>query len=186
MTQTDCASLSGRRSSYEDQERVHACSHQRHQPLFQPAEAGELFRPQSAWRQSGLRAAHHSRISKVSRSHALAELCWPRQAWAAAKTPDPRQAFFVRIRAKRGHQLAAVALARKLTVLCWNLLTEDADYCWTRPALIASKRRTIELKPSRECRSGRETNRTPCSEAALLSAADREAHSASKVLWVVT
>jgi transposase len=27
-------------------------------------------------------------------------------------------AFFVRIRAKRGHQIAAVAVARKLTVLC--------------------------------------------------------------------
>jgi hypothetical protein len=30
-------------------------------------------------------------------------------------------AFFVRIRARRGHQIAAVAVARKLPVPCWHL-----------------------------------------------------------------
>lgn len=69
-------------------------------------------------RQSGLGAAHHGRISKVGRSHARAMLV--EAAWAAAKAPGPLHAFFVRIRAKRGHQVAAVALARKLTVLCWH------------------------------------------------------------------
>jgi transposase len=63
-------------------------------------------------RQSGLGAAHHGRISKVGRSHARAMLV--EAAWAAAKAPGPLHAFFVRIRAKRGHQIAAVALARKL------------------------------------------------------------------------
>ena len=38
-------------------------------------------------------------------------------AWAAAKAPGPLHAFFVRIRARRGHQVAAVAMARKLAVL---------------------------------------------------------------------
>nr|AFJ91431.1 IS116/IS110/IS902 family transposase [Sinorhizobium meliloti] len=38
-------------------------------------------------------------------------------AWAAAKAPGPLHAFFVRVRARRGHQVAAVAVARKLTVL---------------------------------------------------------------------
>jgi transposase len=51
-------------------------------------------------RQSGLGAAHHGRISKVGRSHARAMLV--EAAWAAAKTPGPLHAFFVRIRAKRG------------------------------------------------------------------------------------
>jgi transposase len=74
-------------------------------------------------RQSGLGAAHHGRISKVGRSHARAMLV--EAAWAAAKAPGPLHAFFVRIRAKRGHQVAAVAVARKLTVLCWHLLTKD-------------------------------------------------------------
>lgn len=98
-------------------------------------------------RQSGLGPAHHGRISKVGRSHARAMLV--EAAWAAAKTPGPLHAFFVRVRAKRGHQIAAVALARKLTVLCWHLLTKQADYCWARPALIANKRRAMELKAGR-------------------------------------
>ena len=48
-------------------------------------------------------------------------------AWAAAKARGPLHAF-VRIRARRGHQIAAVAVARKLTVLCWHLLTKGEDY----------------------------------------------------------
>ncbi|MFC2254065.1 transposase [Labrys portucalensis] len=103
-------------------------------------------------RQSGLGAAHHGRISKVGRSHARAMLV--EAAWAAAKTPGPLHAFFVRIRAKRGHQVAAVALARKLTVLCWHLLTKQADYRWVRPALVANKRRAMELKAGGPQRKG--------------------------------
>jgi transposase len=95
-------------------------------------------------RQSGLGIAHHGRISKSGRSHARAMLV--EAAWAAAKAPGPLHAFFVRVRAKRGHQIAAVAVARKLTVLCWHLLTKDTDYRWIRPALVASKRRAMELK----------------------------------------
>ena len=59
-------------------------------------------------------------------------------AWAATKAPGPLHAFFVRIRARRGHQIAAVAVARKLTVLCWHLLTKGEDYLWARPALVAT------------------------------------------------
>jgi transposase len=95
-------------------------------------------------RQSGLGAAHHGRISKVGRSHARAMLV--EAAWAAAKAPGPLHAFFVRIRAKRGHQIAAVAVARKLTVLCWHLLTRGEDYLWARPALVATKTRAMELQ----------------------------------------
>src|SRR4051794_23652755 len=103
-------------------------------------------------RQSGLGAAHHGRISKVGRSHARAMLV--EAAWAAAKTPGPLHAFFVRIRARRGHQVAAVALARKLTVLCWHLLTKETEYRWARPALVANKRRTMELKAGRPQKKG--------------------------------
>jgi hypothetical protein len=95
-------------------------------------------------RQSGLGAAHHGRISKVGRSHARAMLV--EAAWAAAKAPGPLHAFFVRNRAKRGHQVAAVALARKLTVLCWHLLTKEQDYLWARPDLVANKARAMELQ----------------------------------------
>jgi transposase len=103
-------------------------------------------------RQSGLGAAHHGRISKSGRSHARAMLV--EAAWAAAKAPGPLHAFFVRIRAKRGHQIAAVALARKLTVLCWHLLTKETDYRWVRPALVANKRRAMELQSGQPQKKG--------------------------------
>jgi transposase len=103
-------------------------------------------------RQSGLGAAHHGRISKVGRSHARAMLV--EAAWAAAKAPGPLHAFFVRIRAKRGHQIAAVALARKLTVLCWHMLTKDQDYLWARPALVANKTRAMELQAGKPQKKG--------------------------------
>ena len=103
-------------------------------------------------RQSGLGLAQHGRISKAGRSHARAMLV--EAAWAAAKTPGPLHAFFVRIRAKRGHQIAAVAVARKLVVLCWHLLTREVDYLWARPALVANKVRAMELQAGQPVRKG--------------------------------
>ncbi|MFC3320646.1 transposase [Mesorhizobium cantuariense] len=103
-------------------------------------------------RQSGLGAAHHGRISKVGRSHARAMLV--EAAWAAAKTPGPLHAFFVRIRARRGHQVAAVAVARKLTVLVWHMLTKEADYLWARPSLFAHKMRSMELQAGKPQKKG--------------------------------
>jgi hypothetical protein len=44
---------------------------------------------------------------------------------------------------RRGHQIAAVAVAHKLTVLCWHLLTKGEDYLWARPALVANKTRAM-------------------------------------------
>lgn len=65
--------------------------------------------------QSGLGAAHHGRIRKGGRSPTRAMLV--EAAWAATKVPGLLLAFFVRIRAKHGHQTAAIAVACKLTVL---------------------------------------------------------------------
>ena len=111
-------------------------------------------------RQSGLGAAHHGRISKIGRSHARAMLV--EAAWAAAKTAGPLHAFFVRVRARRGHQIAAVAVARKLTVLCWHLLTKDKDYLWARPALIANKTRAMELAGRQATKKGQPPRASLC------------------------
>ncbi|RUX01078.1 IS110 family transposase, partial [Mesorhizobium sp. M2A.F.Ca.ET.037.01.1.1] len=102
-------------------------------------------------RQSGLGAAHHGRISKVGRSHARAMLV--EAAWAA-KTPGPLHAFFVRIRARRGHQIAAVAVARKLAVLCWHMLTKQEDYLWARSSLVRHKMRSMELQAGKPQKKG--------------------------------
>lgn len=103
-------------------------------------------------RQSGLGLAQHGRISKHGRSHARAMLI--EAAWAAAKAPGPLHAFFIRIRTRRGHQVAAVAVARKLVVLCWHLLSKDVDYQWARPGLVASKLRSMQLQAGMPARKG--------------------------------
>ena len=103
-------------------------------------------------RQSGLAAAHHGRIRKIGRSHARVMLV--EAAWAAAKAPGPLRAFFVRIRARRGHQIAAVAVARKLAVLCWHMLSKEEDYLWARPALVANKLRSMDLQAGRPQQKG--------------------------------
>ncbi len=95
-------------------------------------------------RQSGLAPAQHGRITKQGRAHARAMLV--EAAWAAAKTPGPLRAFFLRIRARRGHQIAAVATARKMAAIIWHMLSRQEDYAWARLALIARKLRDLELK----------------------------------------
>jgi hypothetical protein len=62
--------------------------------------------------------------------------------------------FFLRIRAPRGHQVAAVATARKMAVLAWHLLAKETDYLWARPALVAHKLRALELQAGRPMQKG--------------------------------
>jgi transposase len=104
-------------------------------------------------RQSGSQPARHGRISKQGRSQARAMLV--EAAWACAKTPGPLRAFFLRIRGRRGEQVAAVATARKLAVLCWQMLSRREDYAYARPSLVAQKRRALELKAGHPPRRGR-------------------------------
>lgn len=58
-------------------------------------------------------------------------------AWAAARSPGPLRAFYQRIAARRGKHIAAVATARKLTMILWHMLNKETDYIWVRPALLA-------------------------------------------------
>jgi len=94
-------------------------------------------------RQSGSGQAHHGRTSKegsAAARHVLVEA-----AWSAARTPGPLRAFAQRVTARRGAPIAAVAVARKLTVLAWNLLSRGEDYAFQRPATVARKLRLLEL-----------------------------------------
>lgn len=78
-------------------------------------------------------------------------------AWAAGRSPGPLRAFFQRVAAKRGKPIAAVATARKLAMIIWHMLTKGEDYIWVRPALLARKFRSIELKaglPKENARRG--------------------------------
>ena len=106
-------------------------------------------------KQSGGQPASHGRITKQGRAHARGMLV--QAAWVAVKTPGPLRAFFERVRARRGMQIAVVATARKLAVLCWHMITKEHDYAFQRPSLTAKKLRALELKaglPSRRGQKG--------------------------------
>lgn len=94
-------------------------------------------------RQSGSEPARYGHISKRGDPQARAMLV--EAAWRAIRTPGPLRAFGERVRARRGAQIAAVAVARKLVVLCWHLLTKDEDYAFQRPSLTRKKTRRLEL-----------------------------------------
>jgi transposase len=108
-------------------------------------------------RQSGRGPAHHGRISKQGRAHARAMLV--EAAWAAARPPGTLRGFFLRVQARRGKAVAAVATARKLAVLAWHLLTKAQDYVWVRPALLEAKLRKVELAAGHPAAKGRRKGR---------------------------
>ena len=94
-------------------------------------------------RQSGEAPARHGRISKQGSAAARHMLC--EAAWIVVRTPGPLRAFYERLRARRGAQIALVATARKLCVLFWHLLTKEEDYAFGRPSLHRHKLHRLEL-----------------------------------------
>lgn len=103
-------------------------------------------------RQSGDGPAYHGRITKRGRSdarHLLVEA-----AWQAVRSPGPLRAFYERVRARRGAHVGAVAVARKLAVLIWHMLSKAEDYAWGRPTLLARKMRKLELAAGAEPQRG--------------------------------
>jgi transposase len=75
-------------------------------------------------------------------------------AWQAVRAPGPLRAFYERVRGRRGTHVAAVAVARKIAVIVWHLLTRGEDYAWVRPALHAKKLRDLELRSGQPARRG--------------------------------
>ena len=84
-------------------------------------EAGQLPRPEPAG-QAVRRPARQPRAD-----HQAGPRACPRDARrgrvGGVKTPGPLRAFYERVRARRGMQIAVVATARKLAVLCWHMIT---------------------------------------------------------------
>jgi transposase len=103
-------------------------------------------------RESGQTAASQARISKQGSAagrYALVEA-----SWSVILAPGPMHAFFERIRARRGHQAAIVAVARKLACLCWCMLTRGEDYAYAQPSLTAKKIRRAEIRAGAPKRKG--------------------------------
>jgi transposase len=85
-------------------------------------------------------SGHISKQGSASARWALVE-----GSWIAVRQPGPLHAFYQRVRARRGHQIAVVACARKLACLFWCLLSRDEDYAYAQPSLTKKKLRRLEI-----------------------------------------
>jgi transposase len=102
--------------------------------------------------QSGSEAARHGRISKRGPGYARHVLV--EAALHARRSTGPMKAFGERVAARRGQNVATVAVARKLVVVAWNMLTRGEDYAFARPTLVAQKVRRAELAAGAPPRRG--------------------------------
>jgi transposase len=103
--------------------------------------------------QSGTEPARHGRISKQGPGetrHVLVEA-----AWHATRTPGPLRAFHERITVRRGRNIATVAVARKLAVIAWHMLSRGEDYAFARPSLTREKLRRLELMTGAQHQKGK-------------------------------
>jgi transposase len=94
-------------------------------------------------RQSGLTAAAHGRIS--TQGSPSARFALVEAAWSVVRQPGPLRAFYQRVRARRGHQVAIVAGARKHRLSVLVLAHPGEDYAYAQPSLTRKKLRRLEL-----------------------------------------
>jgi hypothetical protein len=111
--------------------------------------------PDPRVRQSGDEPARSGRISR--RGSACARWALFEAAWSVARQPGPLHAFYERIRARRGHGKAVVAVARKLAILFWCLLSRGEDYAHQQPTLTAKKLRLVEITAGAPTLKGKQT-----------------------------
>ncbi len=129
-------------------------------------------------RQSGGQPATHGRITKAGPGHARGMLV--EAAWPASKAPAPLRAFYCRVRSRRGMQVATMATARKLAVLCWHLSVKGEDYAFALPSLVAHKRPKLELRTGMPATAGRKGRATSYSALLFATAVSRSPSSASR------
>jgi transposase len=94
-------------------------------------------------RQSGNEPAKHGKISKQGPGEVRGLLV--EAAWHAARTAGPLRAFHQRLAGRRGGNIATVAVARKLVIIVWHLLSRGENYAFMRPALYRQKIRRLGL-----------------------------------------
>jgi len=134
--------------------------------------------------QSGGHPAQHGPITRQGRAQARGMLV--EAAWAASKAPGPLRAFHQRVRGRRGIQIAAVATARKLTVLCWHLAVKGQDYAFAQPSLVAHKQRKLELRAGLPATRGRKGTASEYSLRAVRDAERRLAEQAEHAYRTLT
>jgi len=101
-----------------------------------PAQLVSYFGLNPSVYQSGLKA-YTGRISRRGRSHGRA-IC-TEAAHLLVRVPGPFHAFFLRLRRRKSYNVAITAVARKLVVLIWHMLTKNEGYRYASPQLTRDK-----------------------------------------------
>ncbi len=82
--------------------------------------------------------SRHGRITKQGRAEARWLII--EAAEILRRSPGPMRSLYSRIQRKRNHNVAVVAVARKLVELVFHLLTNEEDYIYRIPRLTQEKR----------------------------------------------
>ena len=106
-------------------------------------------------RQSGSSPAKSGRISK--RGSGSVRWALVEAAASVIRQPGPMRAYYQRLRVRRGHQIAVVAVARKLAVLFWCLPSREEQYAHQQPSLTAKKLRLLEIRGGAPTKKGSPT-----------------------------
>jgi hypothetical protein len=102
--------------------------------------------------QSGQKA-YTGHISRRGRSHARS-VC-VQAAHLLVRTPGPLRAFHQRLIRRKPYNVAITAVARKLTVLVWHMLSREEDYHYSPPSSTRKKVAQVrQLSTGRRARKG--------------------------------
>lgn len=112
--------------------------------------------------QSGLKA-YTGHISRRGRSHARS-IC-VEAAHQLVRVPGPFHAFFLRLQRRKPYNVALTAVARKLVVLIWHMLTSAEDYHYAPPARTREKLGRLRYLATGQ-RAPRGSNPTPAPDPA--------------------
>jgi transposase len=105
-------------------------------------------------RQSGNSPAVHGRITKAGPAQARGMLGRSRLRGVAGPGTVAGLLPASKVKDRRGFQVATVAVARKLAVLCWHLVTKGRRLRVRPASLTAHKRRKLELAAGAKPRRG--------------------------------
>lgn len=110
--------------------------------------------------QSGESKTFHGRITKQGRSEARWFLC--ESAEALIRSPSPLKRLYQRVCKKKGHNVAKVAVARKMAELIWHILTKETPYLYQKHRLTQEKQarlRSLAKQIGVKTKSASPTNR---------------------------
>lgn len=95
---------------------------------------------------------YHGGITKAGRVQARWSLV--QAAHCAARDLGPLGHFFNKLRRRKGYNVAVVAVARKLAMLAWHLLTSGKPYRYAKPQSVQGKLSKLRVAGSGQKRRG--------------------------------